>query len=63
MGSIEITGLNAECDLFFMYLDEYYHGLTDLNFEDWKQEIIDPPDVDWEMLEYELELAENEDKE
>ena len=59
---IEITGLNTECDMYYVYLDEYYHGLTTENFEDWMQEILDPDDIDWELMDYELELAESEDE-
>jgi hypothetical protein len=61
---IEITGLNADVDLYYTYLEEYYHGITDLSFDEWKEEILaDDYGIDWELWDMALELAENENKE
>lgn len=63
---IRVTGLNADVDLYYTYLEEYYHGITDLDYNDWKEEILaddDDDDIDWELWDMALELAENENEE
>lgn len=65
MGSIEIKGLNPDYDLYQEYLYEFYHGLTDTeDYEEWKEEILseDDDDIDWELMDMALELAEADEE-
>lgn len=64
MEEFKITGLNADVDLYYTYLEEYYHGLTDKDFEEWKEEILadDDDDIDWELMDMALELAEADEE-
>lgn len=39
--AIEVVGFNTECDLYYTYLQEYYHGLTSLDFDEWLDEFYD----------------------
>ena len=62
MDEPQVVGFNPDADLYYMYLDEFYHGLTESDYEDWKQEILEEDDdIDWELMDMALELAEEDD--